>query len=169
MGWNLYTFIKNNKKQFLILFLSYIFFSLYLIINGNFDNKLLMNITCNKNDIIQVFFKDKNSNFNEQNSRIKYITENINTNLIFEIPSDTNAIRVDFGQQDDMDCKIFHINFFSGYKNINLMNPLIDGFHNTINVGNKINSFDSYDIITTSNDSFIQINYLFQDYKIITT
>lgn len=161
----MYSFIKNNYKEFLILFVLYIFLCLYLVINNNFDNKLIMNLTCNKSDMIQVFFKNKDSIFDENNSKIKYITKDINANLIYKIPSNTNTLRIDFGQQSDMNCKINYINFLSGYKNINLMETLSNSFFNTINVDNN----KALSITTASNDSFIQINYVFNDYRNITT
>jgi len=163
----MYPFIKNNKKAFLLLFIAYVFFALYLKVNGAYDNKLIVNLSCDKSDMIQVFFKNHDSPFNEANSKIKFIKQDLNSKLVYEIPFGTKNIRIDFGQQLNMRCKINSIDFLSGYKSINLMPYLGSGYHNEINVSKNEQSL--YSINTTSNDSFIILNYKFKDYRIIST
>lgn len=163
----MHSFIINNKKAYLLLFLLYTFFIFYFLSNNTFGNKFSMNIICNKSDMIQVFLKNNDSNFNENNSIIKYLTKDINTNLVYKIPEDTKTIRIDFGQQVDMDCKISNLDFFSGYKNINLMPSLNNSYSSGIILDNINNLSKIYDIKTTSNDSFVQLSNVFANYQVI--
>jgi hypothetical protein len=117
--------------------------------------------------MIQVFLKNDDSNFNESNSKIKYVTKDVNAKLVYKIPADIKTIRIDFGQQADMDCRISNLDFSSGYKNINLISSLNNSYRSEIISDNINNLSNTYYIKTTSNDSFIQLSNTFSNYQVV--
>lgn len=165
----MYSFIIKNKKSFLVLLITYIFLSLYLIISNTFSNKLYLNITCDKSDIMQIFYKDANTNFDEKKSKIKYVSEKKEANLIYNIPSNMNHIRLDIGQQPELSCKIDSLYFKSGYKNVNLLQVLDNSYKNGMEISNQTGFLKSYELKTTTNDAFTLLNFTFGDYKNVST